>query len=120
MLSTLPDGVPRNTARVDAGYGLHAHIEAVEGKADDLEALLLEAAAALGDNPDCLLYLVSRSPGLPDAVLVTELWTSKEAHDASLQDERTREQIARGRPMIASFRADELRPAGGKTGDGRP
>jgi quinol monooxygenase YgiN len=99
---------------MDTGYGLHVRIEAVAGKGGELEALLREAAGALGDDSGCLLYLVSRSPEPSDTVFVTELWSSKEAHDASLQDERTREAIARGRPLIASFASDELRPVGGR------
>jgi quinol monooxygenase YgiN len=45
---------------------------------------------------------------------VTELWESRQAHDASLQDPAVREAVAQGRPLIASFASEELRPAGGK------
>ncbi|HET6849558.1 MAG TPA: antibiotic biosynthesis monooxygenase [Gaiellales bacterium] len=99
---------------MEAGYGLHVRIEAVPGKGNELEALLREAAAALADDDGCLVYLVSRAPEPSETVFVTELWTSKQAHDASLQDERTRAAITRGRPLIASFASDELRPVGGK------
>ncbi len=99
---------------MEAGFGLHVQIDATPGNGDKLEALLREAGEAMRDNGHCLLYLVSRSPEPSDRVFVTELWTSREAHDASLQDERTREQIARGRPLIAAFRSEELRPVGGK------
>jgi len=115
MLALLPDGSGvGDTAAMEAGYGLHVRIEATPGKGAELEALLREAAAALGEDSGCLLYLVSRSPQPSDTVFVTELWTSKRAHDASLEDERTREAIARGRPLIASFASDELRPVGGR------
>ncbi|HYW29633.1 MAG TPA: putative quinol monooxygenase [Gaiellales bacterium] len=117
MLALVTDGLGvGDTAAMEAGYGLHVRIDSVPGKGDELEKLLREAAGALEEDDGCLLYLVSRSPGPSETVFVTELWTSKQAHDASLEDERTRAAIARGRPMIASFGSEELRPVGGKTG----
>jgi quinol monooxygenase YgiN len=116
LASGADDTGPAILPHMEAHYGLHVHIDATPGNGDQLEALLREAGDALDTNADCLLYLVSRSPEPSDAVFVTELWTSKEAHDASLRDERTREQISRGRPLIASFESDELRPVGGKAG----
>jgi quinol monooxygenase YgiN len=97
-------------------YGRHGRIVATPGHGDDLAALLLEAAAVLGKGfPDCKLYLVSRAISDPDSVWVTEVWTDRAAHDASLADERVRAVIARARPIIAAM-ADgaELRPIGGK------
>ncbi|HEY8770358.1 MAG TPA: antibiotic biosynthesis monooxygenase, partial [Thermoleophilaceae bacterium] len=61
------------------------------------------------------LYLVSRSPEDPDAVFVTEAWTSQAAHDASLEDEGARALIARAIPLMAGPpEATALRPLGGK------
>jgi quinol monooxygenase YgiN len=96
-------------------YGMHGRIAAQPGRGDELAAILLEAAAGLGANRDCLLYVVSRAADDPDSVWVTEAWTDRAAHDASLADPGARELIARARPLIASF-ADraELRPEGGK------
>ncbi len=95
-------------------YGLHVRIEAAQGRGDELEALLLEAAAGLEETPGCLVYVVSRAPERSGVVYVTELWESREAHDASLQDPAVREAIARGRPLIASFASEQLRPVGGR------
>jgi quinol monooxygenase YgiN len=95
-------------------YGLHVRIEAAPGRGDELEALLLQAAAGLEATPGCLVYVVSRAPEPSDVVYVTELWESRQAHDASLQDPAVREAVAQGRPLIASFASEELRPAGGK------
>jgi quinol monooxygenase YgiN len=94
---------------------MHARIVAQPGKGDQLAAILLEAAAALESNSDCRLYVVSRALDDPDSVWVTEAWTDRAAHAASLQDERALALIARGRPIIAEF-ADraEFRPEGGK------
>ncbi len=96
-------------------YGMHGRIVAQPGHGDELAAILLEAAAGLEANPDCLLYVVSRSADDPDSVWVTEAWTDRAAHAASLEAAGAGELIARARPIIASF-ADraELRPEGGK------
>jgi quinol monooxygenase YgiN len=96
-------------------YGMHGRIVARPGHGDELAAILLEAAAGLGANPECLLYVVSRAADDPDSVCVTEAWTGRDAHGASLEDPGARDLIARARPIIASFEdRTELRPEGGK------
>jgi quinol monooxygenase YgiN len=94
---------------------MHGHFKAQPGKGDELAALLLEAADVLGDMAECRLYLISRSLDDADTVWVTEAWTSREAHEASLTDERVRELIQRAAPVIAgASEAMEMRPQGGK------
>jgi quinol monooxygenase YgiN len=97
-------------------FGLHGRLLARPGKGDELEAVLLEAAEALNADDDCLFYVVSRQPDNAEAVWVTEAWTSREAHRASLQDDATRAMIERAMPLIAELpeRGVELRPVGGK------
>jgi quinol monooxygenase YgiN len=98
-----------------AVYGLQGRFTAQPGRGDELAALLLEAADALGSHDDCLLYVIGRVPEDPDAVLVYEAWTSAEAHRASLELESTKEAIGRGRPLIAGMSERvEFEPAGGK------
>jgi quinol monooxygenase YgiN len=98
-----------------ASFGMHGRIVAQPGQGDQLAGMLLEAAKGLEENPECLLYVVSRSLDDPDSVWVTEAWTDRAGHDASLQDEAARALIGRARPLIAAF-ADraEFRPEGGK------
>lgn len=96
-------------------YGMHVRFTAAPGQGDALAAILLEAAEGTRADADCLLYLVSRSPGDADTVWVTEAWTSREAHDASLEDDAARALIQRAMPLLAGRPdAEELRPAGGK------
>jgi quinol monooxygenase YgiN len=96
-------------------YGMHVTFTAQPGRGDDLAAILLEAAAGTQGDADCLLYVVSRSPADADTVYVTEAWTSREAHDGSLEDEATRALIARAMPLMARPpNAVILAPAGGK------
>jgi quinol monooxygenase YgiN len=101
---------------VSEPFGLHGRLLAQPGKGDELEAILLEAAETLDADNDCLLYVVSRQPDNPEAVWVTEAWTSREAHRASLESEATRALIQRAMPLIAELpeRSIELRPVGGK------
>ena len=96
-------------------YGMHGRIVAQPGHGDELAAILREAAAGLEADPNCLLYVVSRAADDRDSIWVTEAWTDRAAHAASLDDPAARELIARARPIIASF-ADraELVPEGGK------
>jgi quinol monooxygenase YgiN len=98
-----------------ATFGMHVRFTAQPGQGDALAAILLEAADALGAVEACRLYVVSRSPGDPDTIWVTEAWTDAEAHAASLQDEATKAAIARAMPLMAGRpEATRLLPAGGK------
>jgi quinol monooxygenase YgiN len=100
---------------MDQRYGMHGRIPALPGRGDELEAILVAAADGLRDDPDCLLYVVFRDDADPDAVSVTEAWTTREAHDASLQRDSVKAQIAQAMPLLAGPPdATELRPVGGK------
>lgn len=80
-------------------YGYSGKFVAQPGKRDELVEILLDAARALESNEDCIQYLVSIGDD-PDAVWVKETWTSKEAHDASLEPEEVKEAIRRAMPLI--------------------
>lgn len=95
-------------------YGSHNRFTAQAGQADALAEVLLAAAEGLAANDACLLYLVSRSPDDPNTISVTEVWTSKAAHDESLQDDEVKAAVQRALPLIAGVVPTELRPLGGK------
>ena len=96
-------------------YGLVGKLLAQPGHRDDLRDHLLDAARVLGANPDCLQYLVSTAPDDADGVWVSELWTSRAAHGASLEPEEVRAVIQRARPLIAGMSdRTELEVHGGK------
>ena len=96
-------------------FGLHVRFRAQPGMADELERVLLEAAAAAGASPECRIYVVGRSPEHEDLVWVIEAWSSREAHDDSLQDPATQAMIQRVMPMLAGRpQASEIKPSGGK------
>jgi quinol monooxygenase YgiN len=96
-------------------YGRHGRIVATPGHGDALVAMLLDAADSVSGIDGCRLYVISRAPGDRDSVWVTEVWTDRAAHDASLKDERVRAVIQRARPLIASMSDSmDLIPVGGK------
>jgi quinol monooxygenase YgiN len=92
---------PAAAARQGAGmYGLIGKMTTVEGKRDELVAILL---AGVSDMPGCLSYIVATDPGDANALWITEAWDSQANHDASLQLPAVKAAIAKGRPLIAGF-----------------
>ena len=75
-------------------------MDALPGRRDDLVHLLTrrsDRVAELG----CSLYEVGIDDDAPDTVFVLELWSSAEAHRASLQDPAVRAAIEEARPLLA-------------------
>lgn len=72
----------------------------VPGRRDELVAHLTGRSDALAEA-GCLLYEVGVSDADPDTVFVVELWTSAEAHRASLQLPEVQGSIAQARPLLS-------------------
>lgn len=81
-------------------YGLHGKLQAVDGKGEQLAAILLQAAKLVATAHGCRLYLVSKDASDPNAVWVTEVWDAKEDHDNSLKVPGVRELIGRAMPIL--------------------
>ena len=81
-------------------YGLIGKMTTAPGTRDALIAILLEGTAAM---PGCLSYIVAKDGTDADAVWITEVWDTKESHDASLSLPSVKDAINRGRPLIAGF-----------------
>jgi quinol monooxygenase YgiN len=96
-------------------FGLIGKITAHPGEGDALAEVLLDAAAQMRDSVQgCESYVIARSPDDPDAIWVTEVWESREAHAASLTLDSVKAAIERGRPLIAGFSERvETIPVGG-------
>jgi quinol monooxygenase YgiN len=91
-------------------YGLIGRIRAVDGGRDELAEVL----AGMAEMPGCLSYVVAGDTSDPDALWVTEVWDSAEAHAGSLGLPAVQAAIAKGRPLIAAFEQRvETRPIGG-------
>ncbi len=92
-------------------YGLIGKMIAVPGTRDALIDVLLDGVS---DMPGCLSYVVACDVDNPDAVWISEVWESRDAHAASLSLPSVREAISRARPMIAGFgERFETTPVGG-------
>lgn len=81
-------------------HGLIGKMMAVENQRDALVAIL---GAATGDMPGCLSYVVAKDNEDPNAIWITEVWDSKDSHQASLSLPLVREAITRAKPLIAGF-----------------
>lgn len=81
-------------------YGLIGRMTAVPGRRDELVAILLGGTAGM---PGCLSYVVATDPDDEDAIWVTEVWDSRESHQASVALPKVKGAIDRGRPLIAAF-----------------
>ena len=92
-------------------YGLIGKMLTVEGKRDELLDILLKAT---GRMPGCHSYVVAKDVTDANAIWITEVWDTKENHDASLSLPAVKEAIAKARPLIAGF-ADSFTttPVGG-------
>lgn len=81
-------------------YGLIGKMKAVQGRRDELAAILMEGIAGM---PGCLSYVVARDREDADALWVTEVWESEAHHRDSLTLASVQGAIQKGRPLIAGF-----------------
>ena len=92
-------------------YGLIGQMKAAPGKRDDLVAILSESTEGM---PGCLSYIVAKDAADADALWITEVWTDKDSHAASLKLPSVQTAIAKARPIIAGFgHRFETVPVGG-------
>jgi quinol monooxygenase YgiN len=87
---------------------------AKEGQGGELAELLLAAADDLEADPGCELYLINRQADRPDVVWVTELWRSQADLDASIEQVRGSDRVARALTMVETWEMVELDLLGGK------
>lgn len=90
----------RKSMNQTATFGLIGSMQAARGKRDELIEILLRATENM---PGCLSYVVAKDRGDDDTIWITELWESKESHEASLRLPTVRQAIAEGRTLIAEF-----------------
>jgi len=98
-----------------SAYGCYVTFTTQPGQRDTLVSHLLTAAAGTESVAECLLYIINTSTADPNSVWVTELWTSKEAHDASLTTEAAQALIKQVVPLLAKPPEQiNVLPVGGK------
>jgi quinol monooxygenase YgiN len=112
-LALAADAAPSITQAQEekAMYGLIGQMKAATGKRDELIAILSEGTEGM---PGCLSYIVARDATDADALWITEVWTDKASHGASLQLPAVQAAIAKARLIIAGFgHRFETVPVGG-------
>ena len=101
-------------------YGTIGKMTVAAGKRAEVIALLLQAVKGM---PGCLSYVVAEDRSDENGIWITEVWDSKESHDASLALPEVRKAIAAARPVIVGFSNQVVTtPAGGfgLVSDSRP
>lgn len=95
-------------------YAMTGKLSAQPGKREMLASILLRASDMVADMSGCRAYIVMEDAGDESTVWVFEMWDDKEAHDASLRDERVRALINEAMPIMAGAPSgSELRVLGG-------
>lgn len=80
---------------------MYGKFTARPGERDALVSVLLTAARLVESAPGVLVWLVNESMSEPDVVWITEVWTSKADHDASLSLPGIQELSGRAMPLLA-------------------
>ena len=94
-------------------YGYINSIGTKPGARDDVVAILLSGTEGLR-AAGCLQYIVAVDPADDSKIWVTEVWESKEDHQASVQLPETKAAIAQAMPMLTGeFHPTETTVIGG-------
>jgi quinol monooxygenase YgiN len=78
-------------------YGVIAHVSAQAGKRD----AMIDGLKGLIGMPGCINFVVAKDGKNPDAVWITEVWESKEAHDSALKTDQFKAAIGKAGPLMA-------------------
>ncbi|MGA3153049.1 MAG: putative quinol monooxygenase [Streptosporangiaceae bacterium] len=94
-------------------YGYIGSMRTQPGRRDEVVAILLSGADGLR-AAGCQLYAVGVSEADDRTIWVSEIWATREQHDASLQLPETRAAIGQAMPMLTGeFTRQELTVVGG-------
>jgi quinol monooxygenase YgiN len=94
-------------------YGYIGSMKTRPGRRDDVVGLLVSGADGLREA-GCHLYVVSVSDADDVTIWVSEVWRSKQDHDASLQLPEVKAAIGKAMPMLTGeFTSQEVTVVGG-------
>lgn len=82
-------------------FSVYGRMTALPGRRDELIAVLHEGFRAGGDDSGLLTYSINTVPEDPDTIWLTQLWTNKEAHDATTRSEPVAAVSRRLPPLLA-------------------
>lgn len=95
-------------------FAQYVKFTALAGQGEKLAQILLSVAKEMNNVDGCLLYVVNTTPESTDIVWVTEVWQSKEEHQASFQLAFSQKALAKGKGLMVNVESIELVPMGGK------
>lgn len=81
-------------------YGFIGIFKAHNGKRDELVALLLQAAALVSAAKGCRQYIINKDVNDEHAIIVTEIWDTKEDHDNALKVDGAMALISQAMPLM--------------------
>jgi quinol monooxygenase YgiN/mannose-6-phosphate isomerase-like protein (cupin superfamily) len=93
--------------------GRYVKITAKAGQGDALAGQLLQVADGLRATPGCELYVINRAPDEPEALWVTEVWSSQTELDAGLQTEEAKAAIPGVMALVEATERIDVVPVGG-------
>lgn len=94
-------------------YGYLGTLTARYGHRDEVVSILLGGVEGLR-AAGCSVYLVGVSSADPNVIWVTEVWESREHHQASLSLPETRAAVERAMPLLTGeFTRQEIDVVGG-------
>ncbi len=94
---------------------MHGIIGKMMSVPDGREALIRILLDASRNMPGCLSYVVARDTMDENALWITEVWESREAHKQSIGSTDLHQAIAECKHLISGFgHRFETRPAGGQ------
>jgi quinol monooxygenase YgiN len=82
-------------------FSVYGRMTALPGRRDEVIALLHEGFRAGGDGSGLLTYSINAAFEDPDTIWLTQLWTDKEAHDATTRSEPVATVSQRLHPLLA-------------------
>ena len=94
-------------------YGYIGSMKTKDGRRDEVVSILLGAAESLREA-GCHLYVEGSARADDNTIWVSEVWESKEHHDASLQLPGAKATISQAMPLLTGeFTSQELSVEGG-------
>jgi quinol monooxygenase YgiN/mannose-6-phosphate isomerase-like protein (cupin superfamily) len=112
--SKRPSLYPRTVARMSR-VGRYAKFTAKPDQGDALAERMLGVAEGLRAIAGCELYVINRAAHDPQTIWVTEVWSSQEELDASLETEEAKASISEVLALVqeGSFERIDVTPLGG-------
>lgn len=82
-------------------YGQFTTFQTVDGKAEELRNILLQASKEMCVTKSCQQYTIGSDKEATNTLHVFEVWETKEDHDSSLNSEEAKELISKAMPLLA-------------------